>query len=172
MEIKKLKFVFAFMGIFSTNFLFSQQTEKQDNIETLQLGIDILKRYFYDDNEWYIAKPSVARDVKGLINFIENDPIDTTINNLHKSFNRGETYVFRLPENVSDSMMVPGFYPNSELSKRIESETSKTRAGRAGESIVCKEGFVFMLILPAIFLFPHSCGLIHFFCSLILQDNF
>mgnify|MGYP000877816815 FL=1 len=128
MEIKKLKFVFVFIGIFSTNFLFSQQTEKQDNVETLQLGIDIFKRYFYDDNEWYIAKPSVARDVKGLINFIENDPIDTTINNLHKSFNRGETYVFRLPENVSDSMMVPGFYPNSELSKRIESETSKTRA--------------------------------------------
>jgi hypothetical protein len=128
MDIKKLKFVFLFFGVFSTNFLFSQQTDKQGNDETLQLGIDILKRYFYGDNEWYIAKPSVAKDVKGLINFIENDPIDTTINNLNKSFNTGETYVFRLPENVGDSLMVPGFYPSSELSKRIESETGKMRA--------------------------------------------
>ena len=82
MDIKKFKFVFLFLSVFSSNLLFSQQTEEQDKVETLQLGIDILKRYFYDDNEWYIAKPSVAKDVKGLINFIENDPIDTTINNL------------------------------------------------------------------------------------------
>ncbi len=128
MEIKKLKFVFLFLGVFSTHYLFSQQTEKNDNVETLQLGIDILKRYFYDDNEWYIAKPSVARDVKGLINFIENDPIDTTINNLKKSFSKGETYVFRLPENVSDSLLVPGFIRNAELLKRIESETGKIKA--------------------------------------------
>jgi len=96
-----------------------QSSEKEDNDETLQMGIQILKRYFYEDNQWYITKPSVAKDVKGLINFIEDEPIDSVITNISKSFAQKQTYVFRLPENVEDSLSVPGFYPNPLVQQRI-----------------------------------------------------
>ena len=50
----------------------AQNSEESGEDKTLEKGLEILKRYFYQDNSWYIAKPSLAKDVQGLINFIEN----------------------------------------------------------------------------------------------------
>ena len=97
----------------------AQSTETEGNDKSLELGINILKRYFYEDNNWYITKPAVANDVKGLINFIEDEPIDSVVNNIYKTFSQKQTYVFRLPENVEDSLNVPGFYPYPLVEKRI-----------------------------------------------------
>ena len=97
----------------------AQSTETDENDKSLELGINILKRYFYEDNNWYITKPAVANDVKGLINFIEDEPIDSVVNNIYKTFSQKQTYVFRLPENVEDSLNVPGFYPYPLVEKRI-----------------------------------------------------
>ena len=120
MNFDKVKSLFLFFTILTISFQVVGQTSKNESEnETLQMGIQILKRYFYDDNEWYIAKPTVAKDVKGLINFIEDEPIDTVISNIFKSFAQKQTYVFRLPENVEDSLSVPGFYPFSLVQQRI-----------------------------------------------------
>ena len=120
MNFDKVKSLFLFFTILIISFqVVGQTSEKESENETLQMGIQILKRYFYDDNEWYIAKPTVAKDVKGLINFIEDEPIDTVISNIFKSFAQKQTYVFRLPENVEDSLNVPGFYPFPLVQQRI-----------------------------------------------------
>jgi len=108
-----------FQLIFSFNQIKAQTNSNTEEKEPLHSGIEILKRYFYSDNQWYIARPSVAKDVKGLIDFIQNEPIDTVIGNINQSFQNGQTFVFRLPENVADSLYVEGFYPHSELLKRI-----------------------------------------------------
>jgi hypothetical protein len=120
MNFNKVKSLFLFFTILIISFqVVGQTSEKESENETLQMGIQILKRYFYDDNEWYIAKPTVAKDVKGLINFIEDEPIDTVISNIFKSFAQKQTYVFRLPENVEDSLNVPGFVPFPLVQQRI-----------------------------------------------------
>lgn len=113
--------------IFNLNQANAQSEAIQNEKETLKTGLDILKRYFYSENDWYVAKPSVAKDVKGIIDFIENEPIDSITGSLSRSFESGQPFVFRLPENVSDSLQVPGFYPNAELIKRINSETQKLK---------------------------------------------
>ena len=112
--------IFILLILFISIQLTAQTTEKKENDETLQMGVQILKRYFYEDNQWYITKPSVAKDVKGLINFIEDDPIDSVINNMYKSFSQKQTYVFRLPENVNDSLKVPGYYPHQQVENSLE----------------------------------------------------
>ncbi len=126
MKYAKLSLLLLFLNLI----FFSNQTQAQPNSNTkekepLDSGLDMLKRYFYSDNQWYVARPSVAKDVKGLIDFIENDPIDTVVGNLNKSFESGQTFVFRLPENVADSLQVQGFYPHTELVKRVNVETRK-----------------------------------------------
>lgn len=103
----------------------AQSTETDENDKSLELGINILKRYFYEENNWYITKPAVANDVKGLINFIEDEPIDSVVNNIYKTFSQKQTYVFRLPENVEDSLNVPGFYPYPLVEKRISNIATK-----------------------------------------------
>ena len=120
MNFDKLKSLFFFFTILIISSQVVGQTSKNESEnETLQMSIQILKRYFYDDNQWYIAKPAMAKDVKGLINFIEDEPIDTVISNIFKSFAQKQTYVFRLPENVEDSLTVPGFYPFPLVQQRI-----------------------------------------------------
>ncbi len=114
----KTLLLFFIILIFSIQ-VTAQSSETDEGDKTLDFGIDILKRYFYEDNNWYITKPAVAKDVKGLINFIEDDPIDTVVNNIYKTFSQKQTYVFRLPENVEDSLKVPGFYPHLLVENRI-----------------------------------------------------
>jgi len=119
MIFDKAKSLFLLFAILIISFQVVGQSSENEDGKTLQMGIKILKRYFYEDNQWYITKPSVAKDVKGLINFIEDDPIDSVITNIFKSFSQKQTYVFRLPENVEDSLTVPGFYPYPLVRQRI-----------------------------------------------------
>lgn len=120
MNFGKVKTLLPFFVLSIISFqVTAQTTEKVDEDNALEIGIDILKRYFYEENNWYITKPSVAKDVRGLINFIEDDPIDSVLNNIFKSFSQKQTYVFRLPENVEDSLNVPGYCPLPLVEERI-----------------------------------------------------
>lgn len=119
-----LLLLFIILIVFS-NHTKAQTLNNSEINEPLQSGLEMLKRYFYGENQWYIARPSVAKDVKGLIDFIENEPIDTVIGNISKSLENGQTFVFRLPENVADSLQVEGFYPHTELTRRINEEKKK-----------------------------------------------
>jgi hypothetical protein len=120
MNFEKMKSLILLFIVLIISFqVVAQSEEKVDEDKTLQMGIEILKRYFYEDNQWYITKPAVAKDVRGLINFIEDDPIDSVITNIGKSFSQKQTYVFRLPENVEDSLSVPGYYAFPEVSQSI-----------------------------------------------------
>lgn len=115
-KLKILLFLFAtFFAI-----QLQAQTEQEDENAILKNSIGLLKRYFYEENKWYISKPSLARDVQGLINFIEDEPVDTVIGNLSRTFSEKENYVFRLPENVADSIKVPGFYPADKLRNKLQ----------------------------------------------------
>ncbi len=121
MNLKKVKNILLFLLIFIVPFKGFSQTENNDeNDVTLEKSIEILKRYFYRQNQWYITSPETANDVRGLIHFIEDETVDTIINNLYNSFNTDENYVFRLPENVEDSLSVSGYYPNTLVKKDVE----------------------------------------------------
>lgn len=121
MNSEKVKIFLIFITFFIASFQVSAQNAEEENDDIiLQKSIEILKRYFYEENQWYIAKPSLAKNVQGLINFLEDAPVDTLIRNLNQSFSENEKYVFRLPENVTDSLTVPGFYSWAQLRQNME----------------------------------------------------
>ena len=121
MNLEKVKYILLFFLIsFVSTQGISQTSKEVEENEILKESIQILKRYFYEQNEWYITKPSVAKNVKGLIDFVEDEPIDTIIGNLNNGFGENENYVFRLPENVHDSLDVPGYFSSPLVVKRLE----------------------------------------------------
>ena len=120
MNLKKVKSFLLFFIIILSFQGYSQSDQPKKDDMTLDKSIEILKRYFYRDNNWYITSPEIAKDVSGLINYIEDEPVDTVIQNLQNSFNTDENYVFRLPENVYDSLQVPGYYPIEQVRKNLE----------------------------------------------------
>ncbi len=101
---------------------FSQVQPDDEEQKTLQLGLDLLERYFSDQERWHVSEPETGEKVMGLIHFIEKEPIDTIIRDIDSTF--GDTiprYVYRLPENVPDSLEVPGYYPAPRLEEDIDS---------------------------------------------------
>lgn len=123
---KKVKlFILFFILVISYLNVGAQEERAPKNNTILQQSIDLLNRYFFNENNWHITNPRRFNDVKSLINFIENEPIDTVMENLNKSFYESTDYVFRLPENVEDSLKVPGFIPYSVVQNKIDSTRSK-----------------------------------------------
>jgi hypothetical protein len=121
MFLGKVKYItLLLVGLLIYSFGFSQVVELEREDETLDKGIKILKKYFYEGNNWHVAQPSVKNDVRGLINFIEDEPIDSIIKHLNISLYSNDNYVIRLPENVSDSLSVSGYYPNNFVERDIE----------------------------------------------------
>ncbi len=119
-EIRKCIALTFTLFVFSLT-SFSQQSSKEDDKATLKKGLQILEKYFMKGNNWYVTSPEVGENVKGLVGFIENEPVDTIISKLSRaaadsSFN----YVFRLPENVPDSLLVPGYYPYPNIEREVE----------------------------------------------------
>jgi len=123
LPIKKFRTTtFIFLTFILTNSLFAQNSEAEKNAAALENGIEILRRYFSEEKNWHSTTPALGENVDGLIHFIEDKPIDSVLTQLNGFLNDTSfSFVFRLPENVSDSLLVPGFLPqaglNAEMSK-------------------------------------------------------
>ncbi len=107
--------IFSFKG-------YSQvDLEEEQNRLMLEKGIELLQRYFTEQNAWHVAHPETSENVKGLVHFIEDEPLDSILFDLKKAAaDSAFKFVYRLPENVSDSLKVPGYIPVSNLKKEVE----------------------------------------------------
>lgn len=125
MILKKLKQYLLFFTLLLFIFPVSAQREITENNVVLEQSLNLLKRYFLNDSNWYVTSPDRFTDVKGLLNFIEDEPLDTIMENLNESFVNNYNYVFRLPENVSDSLDLVDYIPYSKVQNRIEKVKSE-----------------------------------------------
>jgi hypothetical protein len=115
-----------FVLFLSLLFIFSNPVQGQnvfqenENTRTLDLGIQLLERYFNQNETWHVSHPETGEHVRELIYFIEKEPLDSVLNSLDRSLNDSAyTFVFRLPEHVSDSLQVPGYFPADEVQRKL-----------------------------------------------------
>ncbi|WP_372950564.1 DUF3078 domain-containing protein [Mariniphaga sp.] len=106
------------------NFVFEvnaqRENSEEENTRALELGVQLLERYFEKDSSWHVSHPKTGEKVRELIYFIEKEPLDSVLNSLYKSLNDSTfTFVFRLPEHVSDSLQVPGYFPADEVQRKL-----------------------------------------------------
>ena len=107
-------FYITLIGLFLTQFTFAQTAIDKDDNRILEDGIRVLRNYFYNNRNWHIQQADLQNDITGLIHFIEDAPIDTILFNLDRARQNDSIFVYRLPENVEDSLLVPG-YTNAKL---------------------------------------------------------
>ena len=118
-KIKIIPLLISCLFIF--NIARAQNAESGDeNQKSLEKGIDLLKRYFQEGDGWRPNRDETGGKVRGLVHFIEKTPIDTIIIYLNKTLqDTASTYVYRLPEEVPDSLEVPGYYSSQQLQSDI-----------------------------------------------------
>ncbi|MFW5774401.1 MAG: DUF3078 domain-containing protein, partial [Tangfeifania sp.] len=96
----------------------SPGNEEQE--KSLEMGIDLLKRYFQEGDAWHPNRDETGEKVRGLVHFIEKEPIDSIIVYLNETLQDTiSEFVYRLPEEVPDSLEVPGYYSSQQLQPEI-----------------------------------------------------
>ena len=102
---------------------FSPQKNKKNDltIDSVQLGIDYLKKYIQPLGMWFSEDPEIMRLVKGLVQFAENERIDSILVRLERfQKNKDNKYISRLPKYVNDSLQVPGYLPYSNILEKMK----------------------------------------------------
>ncbi|QIA08282.1 DUF3078 domain-containing protein [Draconibacterium halophilum] len=124
-------FILFFTGF--SKLLFAQNSPVED--ELLRHNIQVLRSYFIENNNWHVVKKEVGTDVDALLHFIEDEPINEIIKNLNDTQRVNGNYVTRLPENVDDSLSVPGYVPYADQQMEVQIIESEYRASVKPEDI-------------------------------------
>src|SRR5690554_631388 len=117
-----LSIIFSFQG-------FSQTEEMDGNgPEALHYSLDFLKKYFVSDTDWHVTDSELQRSVQGLIQFIEKQPVDSIQTVLQERLMADDyRFVYRLPEHVSDSLQVEGYYTSAQVRNDLERLNERLR---------------------------------------------
>lgn len=110
----------ALFSIFLIQNSWAQSQITKSDEEILEDGIRILRSYFLENKNWHMVDGKVESDINGLIHYLEVAPLDTVLNNLHRRQTNDSLFVFRLPENVPDSLAVEGYIATPEVRRNIE----------------------------------------------------
>jgi len=121
---KSILFTLFFLSFVQLGFA---QNEKEEQKQALESGMQILNNYFLKDNNWHVVEPGVGNNIKGLVNYLQDQPIDAIIKELNNAKLTQGNYVLRLPENVEDSLSVPGYVSAPMVAQNIEQIGEKYR---------------------------------------------
>jgi hypothetical protein len=122
-------FVLLFTFLFPLNILLAQTGDTdRENRQALELSLQFLKKYFEKDSLWHVTHPETGRSVRGLIQFIEKQPFDSIHLNLkNKLTDENYRFVYRLPEHVPDSLVIPGYFSSAMVRRGMESISARMR---------------------------------------------
>ncbi|MCW0483036.1 DUF3078 domain-containing protein [Gaoshiqia sediminis] len=122
-----MNYRFLLLGIF---FAFSSQiltasspADKRKEtvaVDSVKVGVNYLKYFLGEQGNWYPYDPELARSLRGLVNFVEDEKIDTILHKLGRYQHSEQPYFYRRADQVSDSLFVSGFMSQSELTERLK----------------------------------------------------
>ncbi|HYQ58154.1 MAG TPA: DUF3078 domain-containing protein [Draconibacterium sp.] len=124
---------FILLFVTSAKLLTAQDT--RTDRDWLLKNIKILRSYFIEDENWHTVNPEIGTDVEALLHFIQDQTLSETIQDLNDTQRVNGNYVTRFPENVEDSLNVPGYVSNTELQKEIQKIEAEYRASVKPEQI-------------------------------------
>ena len=170
-SVKLKSILYLLLLLFLTVSVNAQQDTKDQEQEAVENSIQLLKNYFQKDKNWQVADPGIENNVNGLINFIEDQPIDDIIRQLNNAKLIQGNYVQRLPENVADSLSVPGYMSAAMVEKQlvnvIETYIDEVKLNEImvptsvieqakNEVVTIPEGKGIQLFVDSVYTFPDS----------------
>lgn len=110
------------LSLFAEN---NYPTRKKDikapPLDSVQMGIDYLKKHIQPKEVWQSDDPEIMRLVQGLIHFAEDEPIDSILVKLDRFHQHQDAkYISRSPRYVSDSLQVRGYMPYRMLQEKMK----------------------------------------------------
>ncbi len=89
--------------------------------DSVKLSIGYLKKHLQQNDVWQSENPEIMRLVKGLVDFAENEHIDSILVRLDRFQEQKDArYINRQPKYVSDSLLVPGYLPYPNILEKLK----------------------------------------------------
>jgi hypothetical protein len=90
--------------------------------DTLSWSLSMVKRVFNGSGEWFMTNSSFQKSIKGVVNYAENDPIDTVIVNMNQLLKSDSIpRIFnRKADNIPNKRAVSGYLFSEELDRLVE----------------------------------------------------
>ncbi|HEY5511271.1 MAG TPA: DUF3078 domain-containing protein [Prolixibacteraceae bacterium] len=98
---------------------FRKSTSSQDS---LSWSISYMKKIFNGSGKWFLTKESFHKPIRGVIDYAENDPVDTIVLRMNKILLPDSIRLIfsRKAENISNRKLVPGYLLSDEVEKQVE----------------------------------------------------
>jgi len=125
MQFKKLCtgfFILLSVSIFAETNPIDRKKEKQiEPVDSIQSGINYLKKHIQTDDVWQTENPDILKSVNGLIHFAEDQHIDSILYKLEKFQNTPDfRYINRSPFKVSDSLKITGYLKHRTILEKMK----------------------------------------------------
>lgn len=117
----KFRFIlFGILVVFSVQNLSAiNLQDKREEQDSVKASIHYLNQLLNRQGNWYPQSSGLETKIRGLIQYIQNDRVDSLMKQLDSYNSSGERYFFRTPENVADSLQVPGYVPYDQLKEQL-----------------------------------------------------
>jgi hypothetical protein len=112
--------------------------------DTLTWSVSYMKKIFNGSGEWFMTHESFHKSIKSIIDYAENEPIDTSVVKMnHLLRNDSIPLIFnRKPENIPNKRVVPGYLFAEELDRQVEIRRKNVADSVRRTLIVVPESFI------------------------------
>lgn len=105
----------------NSNPAFRNDKKSSPSADSVKISIEYLKKRLQPNGIWQAGTPEILHLLKGLVDFAENEKIDTILVRLDRFQKQDNArYIYRNPTNVADSLNVRGFLPYSEIIEKMK----------------------------------------------------
>ena len=135
-----MKFRFILLGILvissvrqvSALGIIDRKDDKAEQ-DSVKVSINYLKYFLNRQGHWYPQSYQLEQRMRGLVHHVEDENVDSLLYHLNTHGDTHDRYFFRTPDNVEDSLSVPGYVPYTELKEQMG------RIDRSVRSSILKE---------------------------------
>ncbi len=113
----------------------SEISNTNDIPDSVYLSIRNIKYYLNQYNQWYAQDQKVAKQMSSLIDYIENQKVDTLVKDLSAYQASESRYFFRTIDNAQDSLQAPGYVKHSIVKEELAKIDRQVRSDILPNSI-------------------------------------
>jgi hypothetical protein len=98
------------------------KTEVNSPTDSLKWSIHFLDKILNSGGEWYLTEDAYHKPLKGVLDYAQNDPVDTVVVKMHKILSDEKVvYLFdRRPQDIRNLSNIKGYISNQDIQKRLE----------------------------------------------------
>ncbi|MEI6139359.1 MAG: DUF3078 domain-containing protein [Mariniphaga sp.] len=98
------------------------QKPRKQVADSLKWSVDYINKLLFSHGEWYVTDNLYKKQIQGVLNYAENDPLDTVVIRVNQLLNDRNviSIMDRRPQDIRNPSGVPGYVSEQEESKGVE----------------------------------------------------